>query len=201
MAGSDRSTRSTSTSTILGAEALGLGSEGRHELRALDAVGETGVVLDVARQHQLATGGGAGEDDRLEVRPRGVDRGGQAGRPGADDHELGLRPPFAVGGRPGPAGCGGDVRGEGDREPPERGAGGGRRHGGIGGEIDGEPAERGRAGRRAVIGTIVPRNCDTPGEYVPSPWGGSARITGHAGRSGRSARGAPASRSARRRGR
>ena len=43
-------------------------------------VREARVVLDVAGEHQLAAGRGAGEDDRLEVGPGRVDRGGQAGR-------------------------------------------------------------------------------------------------------------------------
>ena len=62
------------------AEALGLGAHRGHQLGALDAVREARVVLDVAGQHELATGGRAGQDDRLEVGPRGVDGGGQAGR-------------------------------------------------------------------------------------------------------------------------
>ena len=53
-------------------------------------VGEARVVLDVARQHQLAARRGAGQDDRLEVGPGRVDRGGQAGRAGADDQQLGV---------------------------------------------------------------------------------------------------------------
>ena len=62
------------------AEALGLLAERGHQLGALDAVREARVVLDVARDHQLAAGRGAGEDDRLEVGSRRIDRGGQAGR-------------------------------------------------------------------------------------------------------------------------
>ena len=75
----------------LGPEPLGLGPELRHQLRAVDAVREARVVLDLARQHQLAAGRGPGEDDRLEVGARRVDRGGQAGRARADDQDLGSR--------------------------------------------------------------------------------------------------------------
>ena len=87
---SERSTRSMSTSTRRDAEPLGLGAHRGHQLRALDAVREARVVLDVARQHQLAARRRACEDDRLEVGPRRVDRGGQAGRAGSDDQELGV---------------------------------------------------------------------------------------------------------------
>ena len=72
--------RSTSTSTMLRAEALRLGAEQLHQLGALDAVGEARVVLDVGGDHQLAARRGAGEHDRLEVGPRGVDRRRQARR-------------------------------------------------------------------------------------------------------------------------
>jgi hypothetical protein len=65
-----------------------------HQLRALDAVGEARVVLDVAGEHQLAARRGAGDDDRLEVGARRVDRGGQAGRAGADDEHLTDRPRY-----------------------------------------------------------------------------------------------------------
>ena len=71
-------------------EALGLGAERGHQVGALDAVGEAGVVLDVAGEHQLPARGRARDDDRLEIGPRGIDRGGQAGRSGPDDHDLGL---------------------------------------------------------------------------------------------------------------
>ena len=39
---------------VLGAEALGLRAELLHQLGPEDAVREAGVVLDVARDHQLA---------------------------------------------------------------------------------------------------------------------------------------------------
>ena len=106
-------------------EALGLGAEAAHQLGALDPVGEARVVLDVARDHQLAAGLVAGDDDRGEVGPRGVDRGGQAGRAGADDDDVRLA--GAIGGN-------GDRRGslgrlcvtggaEVDREAAEGGGG------------------------------------------------------------------------------
>ena len=92
------------------AEALRLGAHRGHQLRALDAVREARVVLDVAREHQLAARRGAGEDDRLEVGAGRVDGRGQAGRPGADDDDLGVDPALAAGdGRSGPPVAGGGV--------------------------------------------------------------------------------------------
>ena len=91
-------------------EALGLGADRGHQVGALDAVREARVVLDVAGEHQLAAGGGAGEDDRLEVGARGVDRGGQAGRAGADDDDLGIDAALAAGDGRRAAGLGGRRR-------------------------------------------------------------------------------------------
>ena len=91
----EKSTRSTSTSTICGAEALRLGAELGHELRALDAVRKARVVLDVARDHQLAARRRTGEHDGLEVGARGVDGGREPGRPGPDDDDLGFVRPAA----------------------------------------------------------------------------------------------------------
>ena len=71
-----------------GAEALGLLAEPRHQLGAHDAVGEAGVVLDVGGEHELAAGGEALDDERREVRARGVDGRGQTGGAGADDDDL-----------------------------------------------------------------------------------------------------------------
>ena len=78
----------------LGAEPGGLVPEALHEVWAEDAVREAWVVLDVRRQHQLTTWLVARarrlafDDQRVEVGPRGVDRGGQPGRAGADDDDL-----------------------------------------------------------------------------------------------------------------
>ena len=51
----------------LGAEALGLLPELHHQLRAQDAVGEPGEVLDVGGEHELPAGADALDDDRLQV--------------------------------------------------------------------------------------------------------------------------------------
>ena len=72
----------------LGAEALGLGAEVGHHLRAHDAVGVAGVVLDVARDHQLAAPVEALDHERLQVGARGVERGRVAGGAAADDDQL-----------------------------------------------------------------------------------------------------------------
>ena len=75
----------------LGAEARGLLPEQHHELGPEDAVGEAGEVLDVGRQHELAAGADSFDDDRVEIGPGGVDRGGEAGRSGSDDDDISNR--------------------------------------------------------------------------------------------------------------
>ena len=73
----------------LGAETLGLLLHLRHELGALDALGEAGEVLDVGRVHQLAAGlDRAGDEKRFQVGASSIDRGGVSGRAGADDDDL-----------------------------------------------------------------------------------------------------------------
>ena len=68
-----------------GPEALGLGAELAHHLRAHDPLGVARVVLDVGRVLQLAAPLEALEDERLEVGARGVERRRVAGGPAADD--------------------------------------------------------------------------------------------------------------------
>ncbi len=68
-----------------GPEALGLGAELGHHLRAHDPLGVARVVLHVGRVLQLPTPLEALEDERLEVGARGVQGGRVAGRPTADD--------------------------------------------------------------------------------------------------------------------
>src|SRR5438132_6893865 len=46
---------------------------------------KAGEILDQRRQHQLAAGLEALDDQRLEVGPGGIERRGQAGRPRPDD--------------------------------------------------------------------------------------------------------------------
>jgi hypothetical protein len=73
----------------LGAELLRLLLELGHELGALDAVGEAGVVLDLGGVHQLSADlDRARDEQRLEVRARRVDGGGESGGAGADDDDL-----------------------------------------------------------------------------------------------------------------
>ncbi len=72
----------------LGAEPLGLLAELRHEIGTEDAVRETRVVLDVGGEHELAAGLQALDDERLQVRARRVDGGGEAGRSGSDDDDF-----------------------------------------------------------------------------------------------------------------
>ena len=83
----------------LGGEALRLAAEAVHQLGAQDAFRESGIVVDVGGQHELAAGhvGGivaaaAFDHQRLQVRARGVEGGGQAGgaRPEDDDAVFAL---------------------------------------------------------------------------------------------------------------
>jgi hypothetical protein len=62
-------------------ESFRLPAEKVHQLRTADPVREAGVVLDFAGDHQLSAAGHAADHHRLQVRPGGVDRRGQAGRP------------------------------------------------------------------------------------------------------------------------
>jgi len=60
-----------------------------HELRSHDALGEAGIVLHVGRVLELAAPLKALDHQRLELGPRGVDRGGvTGGRAAHDDHVL-----------------------------------------------------------------------------------------------------------------
>ena len=71
-----------------GAEALGLGAEVVHHLRAHDPLGEAGVVLDVGGVLQLPAPLEALDHERVEVGARGVDGGGVAGAGAADDDQV-----------------------------------------------------------------------------------------------------------------
>ena len=71
----------------VGAETLGLTAELRHHLRAHDPVGVAGVVLDVARDHELAAPAEAFDHERPQVRARSVKGRRVAGGPSSDhDH-------------------------------------------------------------------------------------------------------------------
>ena len=72
----------------LGAEALGLAAEVGHHRRPHDAVGVARVVLDVARDHQLAAPVEALDHERAQVGARRVERGRVAGRAAADDDHV-----------------------------------------------------------------------------------------------------------------
>jgi len=72
----------------LGPELLGLAPELAHQLWAHDALGEAGIVLDVARDHQLPAPLEALDDEWLEVRAGAVERGRIAGGTSADDDQL-----------------------------------------------------------------------------------------------------------------
>ena len=70
------------------AHMFGLGPHLIHEPRALDHVGETGIVLDIGGDGHLTARLDALDQERLQHGARRVDGGGVAGRTGADDDHL-----------------------------------------------------------------------------------------------------------------
>ena len=72
----------------LGAESLGLPAEVGHHRRPHDPVGIARVVLDVARDHQLAAPVEAFDHQRAQVGASRVESGGVAGRSAADDDHV-----------------------------------------------------------------------------------------------------------------
>jgi hypothetical protein len=71
-------------------EALGVLQEALHQVGALHAVDVGRPVVDIGGGHQLAALGHAGDQQRLQVGACGIDRGGVAGRAGAEDQHLGM---------------------------------------------------------------------------------------------------------------
>ena len=71
----------------LRAELLRLGTHFLHQVRAHDALPVPGPVVDHRGDHQLTAGIEPFDHQRMEVRPRRVQRGGQAGRTRPDDHD------------------------------------------------------------------------------------------------------------------
>ena len=71
-----------------GAEALRLPAELGHHLGPHHAVGVARIVLDIARDHQLAAPVEALDHERGEVRPRGVEGRGVPGGAAADDDQV-----------------------------------------------------------------------------------------------------------------
>src|SRR5688572_18078082 len=72
---------------------LGLLTKVRHHLLPGDALGVTGVVLDIGREHQLAAGDEAAGVESLDaqwfqVRARGVDARREPRRAGTDDDQF-----------------------------------------------------------------------------------------------------------------
>ena len=74
----------------LGVEALGVLQEALHQVGPHDAVDVGRPVVDVGRRHQLAALGDAGDEHRLQVGARGIDRGRIAGGTGAEDQDAGV---------------------------------------------------------------------------------------------------------------
>src|SRR5262249_19734375 len=73
---------------VAGAEARRLLLEDLHELGAEYAVGEAGIVLDVGGDGELPARLGALDHGGLEVGARGIDRGGEPRRAGAEDEHA-----------------------------------------------------------------------------------------------------------------
>ena len=72
----------------LGLEALGMLAHALHERRARQAMRIAGPVVDVGRRHELATLLEPGDQQRLAIGARGVDRRRVAGGPGAEDDQA-----------------------------------------------------------------------------------------------------------------
>ena len=73
----------------LRAETGGLLFEVLHQVRAHDALRESGVVLHVGGVHQFPTGGdGTGQEQRLQVGSCRIDCSRVACRAGADDDDI-----------------------------------------------------------------------------------------------------------------
>src|SRR6266849_1001821 len=70
------------------AEALRLAAELGHHLRPHDALRVAGVVLDIARDHQLAAPVEALDHERPKVGPRTIEGCGVPGGPAADDDQI-----------------------------------------------------------------------------------------------------------------
>ena len=73
---------------VLGAETLGLAPEVLHHLGAEDPLGVAGVVLDVARDHQLPAEGDSLDHERVQVRARSVERSGVSSGASPDDDQV-----------------------------------------------------------------------------------------------------------------
>ena len=63
-----------------GRESLGVLLKSHHQIGAHDAIRVGRPIIDVGRRHQLAPLRDAGDQHRLKIRTRGVDRSGVAGR-------------------------------------------------------------------------------------------------------------------------
>ena len=74
----------------LGLETLRVLQKALHQLRPLHAVDVGRPVVDVGRRHQLTALGDAGDQQRAEVGARRIDGCGVAGRPRAQNQDLGV---------------------------------------------------------------------------------------------------------------
>ena len=70
-----------------GLEALGVFLKSHHQIRTLHAICVRWPIVDVGGRHQLATLREAGDQHRLQVRPRSVYCGRESGWPGAENQQ------------------------------------------------------------------------------------------------------------------
>jgi hypothetical protein len=72
----------------LGMKTFGVALESIHQSRALYAFGVGRPVVDIVRRHQLPALLQAGDDHRVQIGARGVDRCRITGRAGAQNQEF-----------------------------------------------------------------------------------------------------------------
>src|ERR1700722_11860285 len=73
---------------VFGSETLGLLAHVLDQLRAENAFGEAGEILDQRGERKLSAGFVAFDDQRLQVGARGVKGGSVSGTAGADDDDV-----------------------------------------------------------------------------------------------------------------
>jgi hypothetical protein len=62
--------------------------EALHQLRAIDATGETGIVFDLGGRHHLAAKEHALDEEGFQLGARSVETGREPGRATADDKDV-----------------------------------------------------------------------------------------------------------------
>jgi hypothetical protein len=73
---------------VFGPEVLGLLLHVLDEFRAVNDLGKSGKILDQGGQRELSSGFMSADDERLQVGPRGINRGRVSGAAGTDDDDV-----------------------------------------------------------------------------------------------------------------